>query len=417
MHATRVTVLALALTSFSPDATLAAPGPLGPEFPAEDRPLPEDGWWSTCTDARGIRSTIVPDCIGDDCPDAGDLYIDRRGANGDPLGEPLKLNDDAAQRVLFRLSCHPSGWVVAQWREVETDCYVHRLVAPNGEPVAPALRTVVPGNDCRARASIGVRSDGTFLATCGAAYLTGGSGVVVQAYGADAEPAGDPVTVTDSGVGWNRLPKIAVADDDTVLVAWSGDSGDGGTQPVLARCLDTGAKPLGEVMQLDSFAYGENAPPAVASDGSGTFVVTWSNPILGGRVARRVAIAGAASNAIADVVGHVPQDLPRFGAARVVDSREVETLTFDARVRTLDTLGASGWIVGRTDGSVQVSDDDGKAWSEPMPLDSAGNVLAVAGSREGTAIALVREYADRLDALRSTDRGSTWIDQRTVTAR
>ena len=139
----RLLVLALAPAIVVASMSLAAPGPLGPELPAEDRPVPDDSWWTTCTDAAGVTSTIVPACVGEKCPETDDLFLERRDASGELLAPPLELNDTTAYRSLFRLSCHGSGWVVAQWRDIEEECYLHRLIDPDGVPVA---RLTLPPN-------------------------------------------------------------------------------------------------------------------------------------------------------------------------------------------------------------------------------------------------------------------------------
>ncbi len=418
MRARRVSFLALVLAvcCIAPMAAatvLAAPGPLGPEFPAENLPVPEESWWSKCVAADGVRSTIAPSCAGDECPETDDLFLERRDSGGVLLAAPLKLNEGVALRSLFRLSCHRSGWVVAQWRDAESDCYLHRLIEPDGDAVAAPLRTVVPGNDCRARASVAVRSDGSFLSTWAAAYLNGGSGVVVQAYGVDGQPLGEALTMTDAEVGWNRLPKIALDNGDQALVTWAGDSHGEGPQPVYARFLDTTTDPLGETLRLDSFGYGENAAPVVTSDVDGNFTVTWSNPILGGRVARRVGLS-APTTGTADVhaVGHTPAELPHFGAARIVDSREIEALAFDARAHTLEHAGDSTWLLRHEDGSIQESIDNGASWQPHRSL--AERTLALGALATGHIVTLVRATSDRVDALRSSDGGVTWSEPKKV---
>src|SRR6266545_409260 len=45
----------------APGSVCAEPGAVGAEYPVEDRPIPPRGWWTTCTDARGIRTTLLAD--------------------------------------------------------------------------------------------------------------------------------------------------------------------------------------------------------------------------------------------------------------------------------------------------------------------------------------------------------------------
>ena len=263
--------------AFAANESLAAPGPVGAEFPAEDRPLPADGWWKHCSDARGVTSTIEADCVDASCEAPTNLYVERADSNGQRLSPRLRVNDGLVIPTYYRVSCNADGWVVAQWREAEENCFVHRVIDPNGEPTAALSRTAPLGYDCRARPSVAVKNDGGFLAVWPAAKLTMTSGVVVQAFDHTGAPTTDATYVTEDSIGWNRQPKIVIDDAGIALVVWLG-APSGGPDPVLGRIVDATGVPLAPTMQLSTFAYGTTSPPTVSVEAAGTFLVVWSNP-------------------------------------------------------------------------------------------------------------------------------------------
>jgi cysteine-rich repeat protein len=389
----------------------AAPGPVGPELPAEDRPVPADGWWKSCTDARGVTTTIEADCIDERCESPTNVYVERTDANGQRLAPRLRLNDGLVLPTYYRVSCDAEGWVVAQWRDTEENCFFHRVLDRDGEPTAAAARTAPAGYDCRARPSVAVKDDGGFLAVWPAAKLTMTSGIVVQSFDQAGVPATDVAYVTEDAIGWNRQPKIAIDDAGVALVAWLGAL-SGATDPVFARFLDAGGAPLSPAMQLSTFEYGTTSSPTVSAEAAGTFLVVWSNPFQGGRVGRRVSLTGGgASTASANANASSNTRLPHFGVVRTVEF-ECCTTEDSGRDPYLGGDGDGTWVIGTRDGYYLRTDDDGVRWADRASLDPYGSDLAVGVDESGMALTLVlNESRDTLFVSRSLDGGATWSER------
>lgn len=406
-------LLALAVLDVS-----AAPGPAGPEFPAEDRPVSVDGWWKSCTDARGVTTTIEADCIDDACEAPTNLYIERTDANGQRLSLRQRVNDGLVIPTFYRVSCAANGWVVAQWRDADESCFLHRVLDPDGRLASVLVRTAPVGFDCRARPSVAVKSDGGFLAAWPAATLAMTSGIVVQPFDEVGSPIREAAHVTQDDIGWNRQPKIAVDGAGAALVTWLGTAADG-PDPIYARVLDGDGLPTSPVLRLNTFPYGTTSAPTVTVEAAGTFVVVWSNTFQGGRVARRVSVSrsalqspvernvGAEENATSDA------KLPRFGIVRAVESSSGSSDTY-GNEPYLGGRGDGTWLLGARDPYHLRSADDGVSWSGRASIDPYGNNdIAVAVDASGVAIALVlSERQDLVTVARSTDAGATWTDYR-----
>jgi hypothetical protein len=260
---------------------LTEPGPVGGEYPVEDRPVPPRGWWMSCTDARGIRSSLVAD--------GANLNLERFDAKGNRLGAPFRVNAAEASLNSFRVACNGSGWVVAQWKDAKGRCYSHRLFDPNGRAASGPLRTMAEGEDCRIRASLAVDASGSFLAVWGEALLDGRSRILVRQYSHDGEPVGGPTAITAITQGWNRQSKVALDDAGAAFVAWTQDT-DTGARAVMGRFIGVEGQPLASPFRIDSFGFAAPSDPVIVPKSAGVFEVSWSNPLQGGRVARLVSV-------------------------------------------------------------------------------------------------------------------------------
>jgi cysteine-rich repeat protein len=401
---------------FAAGASQAAPFAVGPEFSAEDRPIPAEGWWKSCIDDRGVRATLLPECADGECRGPQHLVVERTDPAGNLLTPPVRITTAPAEIGFFRAACEASGQMLLQWQDGTDGCFLHRRMDGDGNLVTEPARTSPARYDCRARPSVAVRADGSFVAVWGAAHLGGGSGVVAQSFDTSAAAVGPSIFLTEGALGWNRQPKVAIDQAGAALVAWAGDALGAGAEPILARWITvdaSGVTPLGDVLRLDTFGFGANAPPTVATERAGEFTVVWSNPYQGGRVARRVSTAlddtlardvATARNVASNVVP------PGFGAERIVDSWPAPFVELDPATVALGSGPSGRWMVTTEIGLHQITDDDGATWSAPSTASASGGVELASGlAPEGTVIAVVT--GDRRDTLyfaRSRDGGDTW---------
>jgi cysteine-rich repeat protein len=398
-------------------AASAEPAIIGPEMPAEARPTPPDRWWTTCVDARGIRTTIRAVCFDDECEKRANVFVERSDANNAPLSASFPLSSSAAVPTYYRVTCHADGWVVAQWRNAEDTCFVHRVFDPNGLPASDRERTAPLGFECRARPSVALKDDGSFVAVWANADLTMQSGIHAQSFGKDGRAVGDPAVVTDAPATWNRQPKVVSDETGTVLVTWLGAPSDGAASDVLARFLDRDGVPLGATLRLNTFAYGTTGDATVAAESAGTFVVVWSNPLQGGRVARRVSLSGAAPALAPPSTPRAKPSrrAPRFGFARRLETTDGYYSAYEATTRdeSVEAAGEGAWLRSSRSGYHFHTDDDGIAWSSRTSVDARSyrGERSVTADATGTAIVLVADEDEgNLLFARSTNGGKTWTE-------
>jgi cysteine-rich repeat protein len=412
----RFAAFALSPLAVSMTDAVAAPGPVGDTYQIENREILPRGWWTECRDERGTVVRLIEQCDNETCGNAnnrrGDLYVQLSDENGALLGSPVLANTDEALLTSYRVQCHPAGDFVVQWKNRGDRCFLHRVFDRDGRPSSAPRQTISEDGDCRTRAAIAVDADGRFTAAWARPDVGRTSTIVARRFGTDGKPDGKSIDVTESDFGWRRQPKIATGDNGDSFVAWTGDPIDHEPTPILGRFVDSGGEPDGAAFRVDTFRHGTNAGPAVRPLPGGDFEVWWSNPLQGGRVARRVAKTAAPETGIANGPQAMVEAI--FGAPRVVD----ETRTADgvSPHRDLVPGAANNWALHARGGEYQRSLDDIVTWTVPRTLFENGTTAAaMAGNGYGKWFAVVD--APRSNAIRqsrSADGITNWETPRTI---
>ncbi len=407
-RALRLGAIAMMLSALV-TASAAGAGTIGREFAAGDRGIPPRGWWTSCTDASGKSVELTPDCRDVPCDQSTDLMVALTDVNGAPLGDPVTVNTAPAHMSTYRLSCHPSGWFVAQWRDAASSCFLHRVFASDASVAGAPSGTIPAGGDCRTRASLAVEAGGAFVAAWAEPALWSTSRILAQHFDSSGDPTGSAEQVSESNLGRNRRQKIAMDDSGTALLAWTGTAAEGLPEPVLVRFMTTQpglAFPGGE-LQVNTFEFGENSDPAIVANGNGSFEILWTNVLQGGRVGRLVHI-NAGSQTTTTTTLPPTESMPSFGAARIVDASTGTERYADA----LDSGIASTWLLQHRHGSYRRSGDDSVNWQSPPPPHSGVPTRVVSGSDEaGVWVALnTLDQSDRVTFARSIDDAATWSD-------
>lgn len=427
LHLSRALILLTATLLLPAAAALAEPGPLGPEFPADDRALPASNWHTACVDDAGITTSLerepetctqveTDDGVLETCVPGDELFLYRRDENGNPIGQPLSIADEPVTFLSFRLSCLRNGPMVAQWLDADSGCFIHRALDAAGNPVNNDQRTAPNGHNCSKRANLTLHRSGEFFAVWEESI--NGISILVQHYDERGQEVGEVVTVAEELGALASRPKIAVDASSLGVVVWQKrDSGDV-PDPIFARFLSGTSQPLGEAFQVNTFVYGSANDPAVVSEGGGEFVVLWANLLQGGRVGRRISIVGGLVSIDTTTTSTLPrpENMPQFGAAQIIDSTlSPQPELTENRVMRSDV---AAWLLKQANSRIRHTVDDGKIWSGSSPVvdPSEGDRLAALGTDgNGTWLALARSSDGRgVSYLRSTNKGGDWSSPRTL---
>jgi hypothetical protein len=96
-----------------------------------------------------------------------------------------------------------------------------------------------------------------------------------QRFDASGNRAGGEFLVNTYTTGSQKLPAISMSPSGGFVVSWWGP-GDGDTTGVFARVFDASGNPVGSDFVVNASTTGYQSGPAVAHDPSGNFIVAWT---------------------------------------------------------------------------------------------------------------------------------------------
>jgi hypothetical protein len=100
---------------------------------------------------------------------------------------------------------------------------------------------------------------------------------LARRFDAAGAPRGGEFRANTYTTGLVILPRVASAADGSFVVAWSGRPGYTTANDVIARRFDAQGSPVGAEFRVNAYTTNHQMVSAVASDGSGRFVVVWSS--------------------------------------------------------------------------------------------------------------------------------------------
>ncbi|MCX6844043.1 MAG: T9SS type A sorting domain-containing protein [candidate division WOR-3 bacterium] len=207
-----------------------------------------------------------------------DVYGQRYDANGNPLGQNFKVNDDggSADQYGSGVAVNSYGEFLVVWtdrRGGEDDVYARRYYA-DGNPSGPSFRL--------SDVSLGRQLNPTVEARPGGGYWTawadarsGDYDIYCQRLDRNANKVGASFRINDDhGSALQRCSSIAMDARGVICVAWE-DERNGATD--IYRCVtDAAGNVMGPNLRLnDDGAGGAAQYYAAAAAGSGRFIAAW----------------------------------------------------------------------------------------------------------------------------------------------
>lgn len=209
-----------------------------------------------------------------------DIYYQRFGRNGAPIGVNRRLNDDDAssQQRVSSIAMETGGRICVAWedeRNGATDIY--RFVGDaTGQSLGPNLRLNSDGAGGAAQYYSAVAGGHDRFLAAWVDYRNGSKGDIYAQYmNGDGQLAGPNFKVNSDDTVLQWYPYCAMDSFNNALAVWM-DSRNGGFQ-MYARRFDAAGNPVGaEFPVSDTTTAGYYA--SVAMNRSGRSVVSWMDP-------------------------------------------------------------------------------------------------------------------------------------------
>ncbi len=103
----------------------------------------------------------------------------------------------------------------------------------------------------------------------------GRSGIRAQHFSAEGVQMGDEFLISDLADSMNRWPRIAAADDGSLLATWSVESAAG--WDVVVRRFSEQGIPLSAAAQVNTTTSGDQRFSALTADSDGSALIAWNN--------------------------------------------------------------------------------------------------------------------------------------------
>ena len=273
-------VLAMLFAASRARPALAQVPPVGPEFQVNQ-----------FTTGQEKRPTIVLDSstgsfgIGWHRPGLGGLDIAGRGFNSDgtPSGSESLINTYTTGGQLRPMAAGDGGGkFVVVWESVDQDGSGYGVFGQrydNGNKVGGEFQvnTYTTGNQYNT--AVAVHSSGSFVVVWASNGQDGDKlGVFGQRFDDTGAKVGGEFQVNTYTTGYQYNPAVATDGSGNFVVVWtSGPGQDGDGYGIFARRYDSAGAPQSGEFQVNVTTSGDQAQPDVASDAAGNFVVVWTS--------------------------------------------------------------------------------------------------------------------------------------------
>jgi hypothetical protein len=209
-----------------------------------------------------------------------DIYAQRFDSTGAPQGANFKVNDDAGTASQAAIAMDGSAYFTITWRDGRngnTDIYAQRYNS-SGTPQGPNFRV----NDDAVNArqyfpAMAMDDSGNFVITWGD-LRNGNSDIYAQRFDPSGTPQGPNFKANDDAGNANQYdPAMAMDDSGNFVITW-GDLRNGNYSDIYAQRFDSSGTPQGINLKVnDDAGSADQYNPAIAMDGSGNFVITWTD--------------------------------------------------------------------------------------------------------------------------------------------
>ncbi len=152
-----------------------------------------------------------------------------------------------------------------------------------GSPVGSEFQANTFTTSSQRFPAVAADGSGNFVVAWGSDVQDGsGYAVFGQRVSAAGSKVGNEFQVSTYTTSFQRSPAMAADGSGNVVIVWESYLQDGSEWGVFGQRYDSTGSRVGSEFQVNTYAMGRQEDPAVAADGSGNFVVTWSSDVQDG---------------------------------------------------------------------------------------------------------------------------------------
>lgn len=214
-----------------------------------------------------------------------DVYFQRFTAGGEKIGQEIRANQQAfANQLSPAIAARSDGTFVLTWVselqrtnngvEVNNIELVARVFSNDGTPAADEFLVNTEARPCSSP-SVAATSTGFTIVWAQKDSGTNSLQVYARSYNGSGAPTTDPFVVNSYTYGDQYVPRIASTPTGQ-LVVWSSMGQDGSREGVYGRWLNGGAFASDE-FRFNTTTVSRQIQPAVSADTSNRALVIWSS--------------------------------------------------------------------------------------------------------------------------------------------
>jgi hypothetical protein len=269
-----------------PWAAVAQPLPAGGEFPVNTYTTSAQSVPSVAIDAGG-NFVVVWGSNGQDGSGYG-IVGQRYDAAGAPAGSEFRINTyTTGNQRIPAVARAARGDFVVVWQSLGQDGSGSAVVGQRydaaGAPAGSEFRVNSYTTNAQYNPVVAMETGGNFVVVW-ASYTQDGAnaGIFGQRYDAAGLPQGAEFRVNTYTTNYQGYPAVAMDATGNFVVAWASYSQDGNNRGIFGQRYDAAAVPQAGEFRVNTFTTSYQGAPAVAMNGTGSFVVVWMSKEQGG---------------------------------------------------------------------------------------------------------------------------------------
>nr|NQU93349.1 hypothetical protein [Bacteroidota bacterium] len=209
-----------------------------------------------------------------------DIYAQRFSADGTPLGNNFRVNDDPGNSFPEQpdISVSTSGKIIISWedrRNGNRDIWAQRYLADGSLVGDNFMVSDDPGPDDQQNPSVSINSEGKFVISW-EDNRNGHSDVYARRFSADGVPVGSSFLVNDeSFITYEYTTDVYMAPNGNFTITWD-DHRLGFLGNIFAQSYASNGVASGNNFKVnDNLESGNQCQPSLALGANNSFIITW----------------------------------------------------------------------------------------------------------------------------------------------